>query len=154
MATLIGGVFFQIGTTQASIAKRLPVLFFCCINQGIFGAMSTVNSFPAERVLTLRERASGMYFVSAYFAAKTTAESLVYLITPVFFSSVAYWMIGLQASSHHTFSLQAIASCAALHPKCNKPRCFSCAVHPAVFPRLSLLLCSLFLASLWSSRVL
>jgi ATP-binding cassette subfamily G (WHITE) protein 2 len=33
MAALIGGVFFQIGTTQASTAKRLPVLFFCCINQ-------------------------------------------------------------------------------------------------------------------------
>jgi len=26
-------VFFQIGTTQTSVAKRLPVLFFCTINQ-------------------------------------------------------------------------------------------------------------------------
>jgi ATP-binding cassette subfamily G (WHITE) protein 2 len=96
MAALIGGVFFQIGTTQASTAKRLPVLFFCCINQGIFGAMATVNSFPAERVLTLRERAAGMYFASAYFLAKTTAESAVYVLAPTLFSCIVYWMVGLQ----------------------------------------------------------
>lgn len=132
MAALIGGVFFQIGTTQASTAKRLPVLFFCCINQvgrqpcavavpeaaglqdrgsrthmllhwldprpmqGVFGAMATVNSFPAERVLTLRERAAGMYFASAYFLAKTTAESAVYVVAPTLFSCIVYWMVGLQ----------------------------------------------------------
>ncbi|KAL4440224.1 hypothetical protein ABPG75_003225 [Micractinium tetrahymenae] len=96
MAALIGGVFFQIGTTQSSTAKRLPVLFFCTINQGIFGALSVVNSFPAERVLTLRERASGMYYASAYFLAKCTAEALVYIVAPICFSAVAYWMVGLQ----------------------------------------------------------
>lgn len=96
MAALIGGVFFQIGTTQSSLAKRLPVLFFCTINQGMFGSLAVVNSFPAERVLTLRERAAGMYYVSAYFLAKTTAEALVYIISPLLFSVVAYWMIGLQ----------------------------------------------------------
>lgn len=96
------GVFFQIGTTQTSVAKRLPVLFFCTINQvgrrcsvlqcllrqdpprtaaadhvaslyrsesqllsyapfqGVFGALAVINSFPGERALVLRERASGM----------------------------------------------------------------------------------------------
>ncbi|KAL4427313.1 hypothetical protein ABPG77_003222 [Micractinium sp. CCAP 211/92] len=107
MAALIGGVFFQIGTTQSSTAKRLPVLFFCAINQGIFGALAVVNSFPAERVLTLRERASGMYYVSAYFLAKCTAEAPVYIITPICFSSIAYWMVGLQP----VFSKFAIFTC-------------------------------------------
>lgn len=130
MAALIGGVFFQIGTTQESTAKRLPVLFFCTINQvrsggsglptarllflalrqtnarspfppapgaqGIFGALSVINSFPAERILTLRERVAGSYYVSAYFLAKTTSEAALFVVAPVCFASVAYWMVGLQ----------------------------------------------------------
>lgn len=70
MALLIGGVFFQIGTSQASTIKRQPVLFFCVVNQGVFGALKVVNSFPAERAIMLRERAVGMYYCSAYFMAK------------------------------------------------------------------------------------
>lgn len=140
--SVLAAVFFQIGTTQSSVAKRLPSLFFCCINQGVLGAMAVVNSFPAERILTLRERggcsglaghdlqanwidleankqhsqqaarcshatchmelqpfpicsppnaAAGMYYVSAYFLAKSTAESLMYIVAPVCFSSIVYW---------------------------------------------------------------
>lgn len=32
--------------------------------------LQTVNSFPSERALVLRERAAGTYYVSAYFMAK------------------------------------------------------------------------------------
>lgn len=39
------------------------------------------------------------YYVSAYFLAKCTAEALVYFVTPICFSAIAYWMIGLQASA-------------------------------------------------------
>lgn len=70
MALLIGGVFFQIGTSQASTIKRQPVLFFCVVNQGVLGALKVVNSFPGERAVMLRERAVGMYYCSAYFMAK------------------------------------------------------------------------------------
>lgn len=174
IAALIGGVFFQIGTTQVSVAKRLPLLFFCTINQGIFGALGVINSFPAERVLTLRERAAGMYRASAYFLAKTTAgearagcparlpgrlpvrlpaggggspgrqrmrasaraeldlcpslspsapfstlaESAMYVLSPVCFSSIAYWMTGLQVGGMAPCAAAAPAICllAALPP--------------------------------------
>jgi hypothetical protein len=39
IAVLIGCVFMQIGTSQASAVRRQPVLFFCVINQGIFAAL-------------------------------------------------------------------------------------------------------------------
>lgn len=70
MGLLIGGVFFQIGDHQKSTVRRQPVLFFCVINQGVFGALTVINSFPGERALTLRERAAGMYYCSSYFTAK------------------------------------------------------------------------------------
>lgn len=87
MGILIGTVFLKIGSTQTSIVRRLPVIFFCCINQGVFGALTVINSFPVERTLTLRERASGTYFASSYFVAKITADTLVQLPIPIIFVS-------------------------------------------------------------------
>jgi len=96
MAILIGTVFLQIGHDQSFINTRQSVLFFCCINQGIFGALITINSFPGERVLSLRERAAGTYHVSAYFLAKSLAEALTQLFIPLTFSCIVYFLIGLQ----------------------------------------------------------
>jgi hypothetical protein len=87
MAVLIGTVFLNIGHTQESILRREPVIFFCVINQGVFGALTVINSFPVERTLTLRERASGTYFASAYFIAKLFADTLVQLPVPIIFVS-------------------------------------------------------------------
>jgi ATP-binding cassette subfamily G (WHITE) protein 2 len=85
MAVLIGTAFLNIGTTQQSIVRREPVIFFCAVNQGVFGALMVINSFPVERALTLRERASGTYFASAYFTAKIIADTLVQVPVPIIF---------------------------------------------------------------------
>ena len=87
MAVLIGTVFLRIGQTQSSIVRRESVIFFCIINQGIFGALTVINSFPVERTLTLRERASGTYFASSYFVAKIIADTLVQIPIPIAFVS-------------------------------------------------------------------
>ena len=87
MAILIGTVFLRIGTGQPSTLRREAVLFFCAINQGVFGALTVINAFPVERTLTLRERASGTYFASAYFVAKVFSDTLVQLPIPIIFVS-------------------------------------------------------------------
>jgi ATP-binding cassette subfamily G (WHITE) protein 2 len=61
----------------------------------MFGALSLINSFPSERTLTLRERAAGSYYVSAYFVAKSMAESIFQLLIPIIFSVTVYFLIGL-----------------------------------------------------------
>jgi ATP-binding cassette subfamily G (WHITE) protein 2 len=87
IAVLIGTAFLHIGQNQKSIVRRQPVLFFCVVNQGIFGALMVINSFPTERALTLRERASGTYLASAYFTAKIIADTLVQIPVPIIFVS-------------------------------------------------------------------
>ena len=87
IAILIGTVFLKIGNSQQSILRREPSLFFCAVNQGIFGALMVINSFPVERSLSLRERASGTYFASAYFIAKILAETLIQFPVPIIFVS-------------------------------------------------------------------
>ena len=107
MAVLIGTVFLQIGQSQSSIIRREPVAFFCSINQGVFGALMVINSFPVERALTLRERASGTYFASAYFTAKIIADTLVQIPVPIIFSCIVYFLVGLQpvASKFFIFTI-------------------------------------------------
>eukprot|EP01119_Soliformovum_irregulare_P025420 TRINITY_DN9410_c0_g1_i1.p1 TRINITY_DN9410_c0_g1~~TRINITY_DN9410_c0_g1_i1.p1 ORF type:complete len:618 (-),score=179.97 TRINITY_DN9410_c0_g1_i1:44-1897(-) len=96
MAVFIGTVFYQIGTGQSSTIRRQPVLFFCIINQGIFAALMIINSFPSERAITLRERASGTYYVSAYFLSKSIIELVPLIVFPAVFSTVVYWLVGFQ----------------------------------------------------------
>ncbi|CAF3762149.1 unnamed protein product [Adineta steineri] len=103
MAVLISIAFLNIGNTQTSIVRREPVIFFCIINQGFFGALTVINSFPVERTLTLRERASGTYFVSAYFTAKILADTLVQLPIPIVFSCIVYFPVGLQFTAAKFF---------------------------------------------------
>jgi len=97
-AVLVGTVFYHIGDSQQSMTKRLPVLFFCCINQGVFGSLIVINSFPSERKIVLRERAAGSYYVSAYYMAKIVAETLLQFTSPVIFSAIVYFLVGFQLS--------------------------------------------------------
>jgi energy-coupling factor transporter ATP-binding protein EcfA2 len=103
MGFLIGGVYYQLPVTQAAISLRRACLFFCVINQGVFGAMMTINVFPAERLVIRRELMAGMYPVSAYFAAKNAAEVVLQICFPVLFSVIVYWMVGLQATAGQFF---------------------------------------------------
>ena len=43
----------------------------------------------------LRERSAGAYQVSAYFLAKTLADMLVQVISPVIFTCIVYPRIGI-----------------------------------------------------------
>lgn len=103
IAVLVGTVFLDIGTDQTSINKRQSVLFFCCINQGIFSALLAVNSYPADRSVVLRERAAGTYRVSAYFCAKAFVETIVQSVYPAIFSIIVYFLIGFQAEAGKFF---------------------------------------------------
>lgn len=102
-AILIGTVFYDIGSDQKSMTKRMPVLFFCAINQGVFGALIVINSFPSERKIVLRERAAGSYFVSAYYMAKIAADTLLQFTSPIIFSVIVYWLVGFQADAGKFF---------------------------------------------------
>ena len=93
-ALLVGSIYWQIGIDQASIQDRLGALFFMATNQA-FSMSASLNVFLDERNLVNRERAAGAYRTSSYFFAKTFVEAPFFLLFPVVFSCVAYWMVGL-----------------------------------------------------------
>lgn len=104
LAIFIGlGVWHNIGNDQLSVKKRVPSLFFACVSQGIVAALQSINSFPAERAVMLRERSAGTYFVSSYFMAKTAKDLLVNLWQPILFTCIVYFLIGYQARADKFF---------------------------------------------------
>jgi hypothetical protein len=81
------GVYWQVG-----------LLFFFTTFWGFFPVFSAIFTFPQERAMLIKERASGMYRLSAYFLARTAADLPLELILPTLFITIVYWMAGLKAT--------------------------------------------------------
>ena len=104
LAVFIGsGLWYQIGTSQDSNPKRVPSLFFTCITQGILGSLQSINSFPSERAIMLRERQAGTYQVSSYFAAKSVIDIITQMWPPILFTCIVYPLIGYRPGADHFF---------------------------------------------------
>ena len=58
---------------------------------------------PEERAVLIREQASSLYDVSAYFFAKILGEMPFSLIYPLFVTLILYWAIPLNTSSGSAF---------------------------------------------------
>eukprot|EP01121_Diplochlamys_sp_Union-15-3_P009968 TRINITY_DN274_c0_g1_i2.p1 TRINITY_DN274_c0_g1~~TRINITY_DN274_c0_g1_i2.p1 ORF type:complete len:571 (+),score=60.37 TRINITY_DN274_c0_g1_i2:290-2002(+) len=95
MALLVGSIFFDVKLNQGSIQDRVGALFFILTNSA-FSQFSYVNLFLEERNLTTRERSVGTYRTSAYYLAKNVSDACLLCISPLVFSSIGYWMVGLQ----------------------------------------------------------
>jgi ABC-type multidrug transport system ATPase subunit len=100
---LIGLIYLNIDDDQTSITDRVGVLFFILINQAFGGLFSALNSFPSERAVYLKERASRMYRVEPYYITKGVSEFPGLIFFPLVFSVIVYWMIGLNSGADRFF---------------------------------------------------
>lgn len=92
---VVGLMFFQIGNTEGSVQDKSSFCFFT-MTYWVFESMfDALMSFPTERDIILKERASGSYRLSAYFMAKTTSEAPTRLILPFIYTVIAFWMSGI-----------------------------------------------------------
>lgn len=55
------------------------------------------------------------YYASAYYLAKSTAEAFIYVVAPVCFSCIAYWMVGLQVGSRAGASRGGLVAALGVH---------------------------------------
>ena len=63
---------------------------------------------PAERDTIVKERASGMYRLSAYYTAKSVSELPVLAVRPTLMYTIAYWLSGLNRSPMYFVGLLAM----------------------------------------------
>ncbi|KFK41612.1 hypothetical protein AALP_AA2G151000 [Arabis alpina] len=78
------------------VHDRLGLLFFISIFWGVLPSFNAVFTFPQERAIFSRERASGMYTLSSYFMAHVLGSLSMELVLPTAFLTLTYWMVGLR----------------------------------------------------------
>eukprot|EP01037_Dinobryon_pediforme_P040803 gene40803-50166_t len=94
-ACIIGAMYNNIADDQASVYNRQGLLFIVVINQGFNNVIATATTFPKEKVIVNRERATGAYDTVSYFFAKFFAELPINLIPGLIFGTILYWIVDL-----------------------------------------------------------
>ncbi|XP_050214557.1 ABC transporter G family member 14 [Mercurialis annua] len=94
VAVLGGLLWWQ--TPASHIQDRIALLFFFSVFWGFYPLYNAVFTFPQERRMLLKERASGMYHLSSYFFARTIGDLPLELALPTLFVFIIYWMGGLK----------------------------------------------------------
>lgn len=93
VASLAGLLWWR--TPASHLQDRTALIFFFSVFWGFFPLYNAVFVFPLERPFLLKERSSGMYRLSSYFAARTAADLPMELGLPTAFVLILYWMGGL-----------------------------------------------------------
>jgi ABC-type multidrug transport system permease subunit len=92
-------------------------LFHIIVDHVMRNMMGTIIIFQVERPVFLREQANKMYSVTAYYLAKVLADLPLQLVTPIVFTVIVYFGIGMtiEASKFFYFYLilMLLTQCAA-----------------------------------------
>ena len=98
LGIVAGLLYFQLDYTEANVYDIQSYYFFTMTVWVIESMFDSLMSFPPERDVILRERASKSYRLSAYFMAKTTADAPTRILLPFLYMFVSYWMAGIDNS--------------------------------------------------------
>lgn len=92
---LTGLLWFQMANDETHVRDRGSFIFFSTTYWIFDGTFAAIFTFPTERTIIFKERASGSYYLSAYFLSKTLSEMPTRLVLPTLFWTIAYWMSNL-----------------------------------------------------------
>lgn len=112
-ALLLSALFRGVGDDQEGVQNRLGCLFFVCLNLAYGAALPSINLFAAEKLIVIREQASGAYTTSAYYLSKLVAE-LPKLSSKLLFCVIVYWTVGLNPEPARFANFVAIILCEVL----------------------------------------
>jgi len=100
LGVLTGLLWFQVPHDETHLFDRQAFVFFCVTYWVFDGTFTAIFTFPTERSMIFKERASGSYYLSAYFLSKTLSEMPTRLSLPAIFWTIAYWMSGINYQFH------------------------------------------------------
>ncbi|XP_042058561.1 ABC transporter G family member 9-like [Salvia splendens] len=86
------------------LQDQVGLFFFYSGFWGFYPLFQAIFTFPQERMMLTKERASGMYRLSSYFMALTLGDLPMELVLPTVFYAITYWMAGLKHTAWAFFS--------------------------------------------------
>eukprot|EP00249_Psilotum_nudum_P014606 c24911_g2_i1 orf=4-2430(-) len=82
--------------TSVQLQDQAGLVFFFAIFWSFIPCAAAIFTFPLERAILAKERASNMYRLSAYFLARTLGDIPLDLMLPVAFVMIVYFMAHLR----------------------------------------------------------
>ena len=85
--------------TSGDVQNTVGLLFFEMLFMSFASLFAALFTFPAEYRMLLKERASGMYRLSAFYLARMISDLPLDCLYPSIFVFLLYWMGGLRADA-------------------------------------------------------
>jgi len=114
LATIVSLLWFNTPYDEESLVDRQGAIFFVLVFLVLHPMFQSIFTFPTERNAIQKERAAGMYRLSAYYFAKLFSELPALLLHPFIMHVICYWATGLNRSPYFLVSLFAITTGAIL----------------------------------------
>ncbi|GBM66812.1 ABC transporter G family member 14 [Araneus ventricosus] len=90
LSCVVGSLWYRIPRTEENLSSIGGRMFFTSTIWLLTAVFETMTLFPSERAVINRERASGMYRLSAYYCAKMIGELPSVVIFPTVFHTISY----------------------------------------------------------------
>ncbi|KAG7167303.1 scarlet-like 2 [Homarus americanus] len=103
MALLIGVCYTNVTLNQAGVQDIEGVLFIFITENTFPSVYAVLNIFPQELPLFLREYKNGIYRCDIYYISKMLSMAPGFIMDPVIFVTICYWIVGLQHQAYQFF---------------------------------------------------
>ncbi|XP_060597874.1 protein white-like [Ruditapes philippinarum] len=98
IAVVLGLIYLRLELSQTGVQDINGVLFLLLMNMTFSNVFGVLNSFPLETPIFFREYATGLYGADVYFLCKSFAELPTFIVIPLVFCAITYWMVGLYST--------------------------------------------------------
>lgn len=95
ISLLVGLIYLDQGNDYIGVSNINGAIFLLLTQMSFSNTFGVVNAFCAELPVFLREHFNGIYRVDVYYLSKNVAELPFGIVLPLIFTSIMYFMVGM-----------------------------------------------------------